>query len=152
MRTYHSICPLVLCLATLVSFSSCEKPDKPVAEKADRPEVIEVDAAPAVEKPAEVQEPAKAVPGSTALPPFDQLSLAAQAGLGDYYTVENINEAGEVIEALAPEARDRIVEALRNGKKIEAVKVVREKGGIGLAVCKIAVEIISIKEGIHPDL
>ncbi len=152
MRTYHSISSLVLCLAALVSFSSCKKPDGPVLEVSELEAAPAAPAVPAVEKPVVVQETVKVVPGSTALPPFNQLSLKAQAALGDYYTAENIKEAGEVIEDLAPEARVRIIEALRQGKKIEAVKVMREKGGIGLAVCKIAVEIISIKEGIHRSL
>ena len=157
MRTCHFICPLALCFAALVSLSSCEKPEAPVIEKVEDLEVAGVDAAPGGEKtvakqPVAAKEAVKAVPGSTALPPFDRPSLRAQAGLGDYYTAENIEAANDVIENLAPEARDRIIEALRNGKKIEAVKVVREKEGIGLAVCKIAVEIISINEGIHRSL
>lgn len=152
MRLYQSLRPLALCLAALVSFSACKKPDEPVIENSEDLEVLEVNTVPAGKKPLAAQEAVKAVPGSTALPPFNQLSLEAQAGLGDYYTAENIEEAGEVIANLAPEARGRIVDALRERKKIDAVKVVREKGGIGLAVCKIAVEIISIKEGIHRSL
>ncbi|MEC5125680.1 hypothetical protein VSU19_02885 [Verrucomicrobiales bacterium BCK34] len=152
MRTFHFICPLVLALAAAVSLSSCEKPGEPLAEKDGAIQEVKAVEAPIAEEPVAATEDVKATPGSTALPPFDQLSLEAQAGLGDYYTAENISEAGDVIEALAAEARGRIVEALRDGKKIEAVKVVRERGGIGLAVCKIAVEMISIKEGIHPGL
>ena len=146
MKTFQFIFSLVLGLGAAVVLISCEKPAEPIVEKDDPIEEVKTEAAPAVPEVVEKDS------GSIALPPFDQLSPAAQAGLGNYYTAENINEAGEVIEVLAPEARSRIVEALRKGKKIEAVKVVRERGGVSLAVSKIAVEIISIKEGIHPDL
>jgi hypothetical protein len=41
---------------------------------------------------------------------------------------------------LTPDARARIEEALRYGRKIEAIKIMREETGMGLAEAKDAVE------------
>jgi hypothetical protein len=41
---------------------------------------------------------------------------------------------------LDPQAHARIAEALRDGRKIEAIKIMREATGLGLAEAKTAVE------------
>ncbi|WP_411826068.1 hypothetical protein [Luteolibacter sp. AS25] len=69
-----------------------------------------------------------------------------------YYTEENIATANAVIEKLTPETRGNILEFMREGKKIEAVKLAREAQKTSLAVSKLAVEMLSIAAEVDPGL
>ena len=75
------------------------------------------------------------------------------AGLAEAKKAVEAMERGEEVGVAsleeAEEVEDRIVESLRRGRKIEAVKVCREQTGLGLKDAKDLVEALAAKHGLE---
>lgn len=63
--------------------------------------------------------------------------------------VETLAEGGTPAAAASPEADDDVLELMRNQKKIDAIKVYRERYHVGLKEAKDAVEALAAKHGIE---
>ena len=97
----------------------------------------------------EASAPAPPSPEASPTPPSTaQQKLEAQS----YYTKANLAVANPLIEGLSPAIRQSILEHVGNGKKIEAVKLIRNVQKTSLAVSKLAVEMIAISEGVDPGI
>ena len=128
------------CGLTLLAFSSCEKAADP----------IDTPVPPSPEPAVEVSTPPSPSPAeekSAALTAAQQ-KLEAQS----YYTEENVAAATALIESLPPATRQSILDNFRQGKKIDAVKLIREVEKTSLAISKLAVEMIAISEGVDPGI
>jgi LSD1 subclass zinc finger protein len=70
------------------------------------------------------------------------------------FTIEGAEEdapaAAPPAEAERPPYEDEVLTWLREGKKVQAIKVVRAHTGLGLRECKEYVEGLAVREGITP--
>lgn len=122
----------ILCTGILtLSNVSCEKPKEPTK---NAPEII--------------AEPAEEADVTPQPDPVAQQKLESQT----YYNAENVAAANAVIENLSPQANEAIMDAMRRGRKIEAVKLAREAEKTSLAVSKLTVEMMAIAAGIDPGI
>ena len=63
--------------------------------------------------------------------------------------VETLAKGGTPAAAASPEGDDDVLELMRNQKKIDAIKVYRERYHVGLVEAKEAVEDLAAKHGIE---
>lgn len=63
--------------------------------------------------------------------------------------VETLAEGGTPAAEASPEGDDDVLELMRNQKKIDAIKVYRERYHVGLKEAKDAVEALAAKHGIE---
>lgn len=78
---------------------------------------------------------------------------ATGAGLAEAKTAVESIEAGEPVQSASelaiPELAEQIVDLLKQGQKIEAVKLYREHAGVGLKEAKDIVDEIGARAGIE---
>jgi len=132
---HHSFC----CVIILIALPSCEKSEGPAGKPG----------APITTPPTEFTAP----DASSADPTPEQTSTAQQKLEAKfYYTGENVAIANALLEELPPATRQSILENVRDGRKVEAVKLIRNFRKTSLAVSKLAVEMLAISEGVDPGI
>ncbi len=62
-----------------------------------------------------------------------------------YYTEPNLAEANALIEKLSPKVKKKVLAEMKARRKVSAVKILREEGDFGLAICKLTVELLAIR-------
>ena len=63
-----------------------------------------------------------------------------------------VGEAERVIGSLEPELAATALGHMRDGKKVAAVKALREEAASGLLVAKLAAELLAVRHGVNPAI